>query len=78
MCILCYRLWRGLRAVSDFDFEFQLANMNRIMNANIETIFLPAAGEETYVSSSLVCEISSLGGDVSPFVDKRILNDLKS
>ncbi len=59
---------RGLRAVSDFEHEFQLAGMNRKMNPDIETLFLTPAEQYTYISSSLVREIASLGGDVSEFV----------
>jgi len=59
---------RGLRAVSDFEFEFQLASMNRRLNSSIETVFLTPAENHTFVSASLVKEIGRLGGDVSPFV----------
>jgi pantetheine-phosphate adenylyltransferase len=59
---------RGLRAVSDFEYEFQLAGMNRKMNANIDTVFLTPSEQFTYISSSLIREISKLGGDVSTFV----------
>jgi pantetheine-phosphate adenylyltransferase len=59
---------RGLRAVSDFEHEFQLAGMNRKMDANIETLFLTPAEQFTYISSSLVREIARLGGDVTEFV----------
>jgi len=59
---------RGLRAVSDFEYEFQLAGMNRQLASEIETIFLTPAEEYTFISSSLVKEVSSLGGDISPFV----------
>ena len=59
---------RGLRAVSDFEYEFQLAGMNRRMDADIETLFLTPAEQHTFISSSLVREIARLGGDVSPFV----------
>ncbi len=59
---------RGLRAVSDFEHEFQLAGMNRKMNPDIETLFLTPAEQYTYISSSLVREIAALGGDVSDFV----------
>lgn len=63
---------RGLRAVSDFEYEFQLAGMNRKMCADIETMFLMPAEKYTYISSSLVREIASLGGDISSFVDTRV------
>jgi len=59
---------RGLRAVSDFEFEFQMALMNRSLNAEVETIFLMPKEEYTYLSSRLVKEIARLGGDVSSFV----------
>ncbi len=59
---------RGLRAVSDFEYEFQLAGMNRRLEPEIETVFLTAADSYAYISSSLVKEIASLGGDVGDFV----------
>ncbi len=59
---------RGLRAVSDFEHEFQLAGMNRKMQPDVETLFLTPAEQYTYISSSLVREIAALGGDVSDFV----------
>jgi len=59
---------RGLRAVSDFEHEFQLASMNRKMQPEIETLFLTPAEQFTYISSSLIREIATLGGDVSDFV----------
>jgi pantetheine-phosphate adenylyltransferase len=59
---------RGLRAVSDFEFEFQMALMNRKLQGNVETIFLMPKEEYTYLSSRLVKEIARLGGDVSSFV----------
>ncbi len=61
-------IMRGLRAVSDFEFEFQLAGMNRRMAPDIETLFLTPAETYAYISSSLVREISRLHGDVTPFV----------
>ena len=63
---------RGLRAVSDFEYEFQLASMNRHLNEKIETLFLTPAEQYSYISSSLVREIASLGGDVSPFVHEQV------
>jgi pantetheine-phosphate adenylyltransferase len=63
---------RGLRAVSDFEHEFQLAGMNRRMAPNIETLFLTPAEQFSYISSSLVREIASLGGDVSDFVAPEV------
>ena len=59
---------RGLRAVSDFDFEFQLAGMNRRLSPDVETMFLTPDEGNSYISSTLVREIASLGGDVSSFV----------
>jgi pantetheine-phosphate adenylyltransferase len=59
---------RGLRAVSDFEFEFQMALMNRKLDASVETIFLMPKEEYTYLSSRIVKEIARLGGDVSSFV----------
>ncbi|MBK1648916.1 pantetheine-phosphate adenylyltransferase [Rhabdochromatium marinum] len=61
-------IMRGLRAVSDFEYEFQLAGMNRRMAPDIETLFLTPAEQYAYISSSLVKEIARLGGDVSGFV----------
>jgi len=63
---------RGLRAVSDFEFEFQLALMNRKLNERIETIFMMPKDSYTFLSSRLVKEIASLGGDVSAFVPAHI------
>ena len=67
---------RGLRAVSDFEYEFQLANMNRALAPDIESIFLTPAERFSYISSSLVREISSLDGDVSKFVPINVANAL--
>ena len=67
---------RGLRAVADFDYEFQLAGMNRAMNPDIESMFLMPAEKYTYISSSFVREISSLGGDVSSFVPPVVVDAL--
>ncbi|NIP72367.1 MAG: pantetheine-phosphate adenylyltransferase [Gammaproteobacteria bacterium] len=63
---------RGLRAVSDFEFEFQLAGMNRHLAPEVETLFLTPAEQYAYISSSLVREIAALGGDVSPFVHEKV------
>jgi pantetheine-phosphate adenylyltransferase len=63
---------RGLRAVSDFEYEFQLANMNRALSDQLETIFLTPSERFSYISSSLVKEVGSLGGDVSPFVPEHV------
>jgi len=63
---------RGLRAVSDFEYEFQLAGMNRVIYPKVETLFLTPGEEFMFVSSSMVREIASLGGDVSRFVHPLI------
>ncbi|MCH9004279.1 MAG: pantetheine-phosphate adenylyltransferase [Proteobacteria bacterium] len=63
---------RGLRAVSDFEYEFQLANMNRHLTDEVETVFLTPSDRYTFISSSLVREVASLGGDVSEFVSPRV------
>jgi len=63
---------RGLRAVTDFEYEFQLAGMNRKLMPECDTVFLPTTESYTYISSSLVREIASLGGDISEFVHPRI------
>mgnify|MGYP001428990879 FL=1 len=67
---------RGLRAVSDFEYEFQLANMNRAIKQDFETVFLTPADDLTYISSTLVREIASLHGDVSKFVPAPVLTDI--
>lgn len=59
---------RGLRAVSDFEYEFQLANMNRELTDDVETVYLTPAAQYNFISSSLVREVASLGGDISKFV----------
>ncbi|MEM1244583.1 MAG: pantetheine-phosphate adenylyltransferase [Pseudomonadota bacterium] len=72
---------RGLRAVSDFEYEFQLAGMNRMIAADIETVFMTPADKYTYISSTLVREVSQLGGAVEQFVHAevaRALNALNS
>ncbi|MFN2541468.1 MAG: pantetheine-phosphate adenylyltransferase [Chthoniobacterales bacterium] len=69
---------RGLRAVSDFEFEFQMALMNRKLNANVETIFLMPKEEYTYLSSRIIKEIARLGGDVSSFVPDVVGEALKT
>jgi pantetheine-phosphate adenylyltransferase len=65
-------LLRGLRAVSDFEYEFQLASMNRHLIPDVETLFLTPAEQYGFISSSLVREISRLGGDVSGFVPSAV------
>ncbi len=68
---------RGLRAVSDFEFEFQLASMNRHLDPTLESIFLTPAEQFSFISSSLVREVALLGGDVSQFVHPKIEQSLK-
>ncbi len=68
---------RGLRAVSDFEYEFQLANMNRQLAPEIESIFLTPSEQFSYISSSLVREIASLGGDISRFVSTEVEKAIK-
>ncbi|MEZ5523555.1 MAG: pantetheine-phosphate adenylyltransferase [Pseudomonadales bacterium] len=68
---------RGLRAVSDFEYEFQLANMNRALNPNIESVFLTPAEQYSFVSSSLVREIASLQGNISKFVHPVVESALR-
>lgn len=68
---------RGLRAVSDFENEFQMAGMNRHLNENAETVFLTPAEHLSFISSSLVREVASLGGDVSNFVHENIKQALQ-
>jgi pantetheine-phosphate adenylyltransferase len=68
---------RGLRAVSDFEYEFQLAGMNRRLAPELETLFLTPAEQYAYISSSLVREIAALGGDVSDFVDPLVRQALR-
>ena len=68
---------RGLRAVSDFEFEFQLANMNRHLAREIETVFLTPQEQFTFISSTLVREIAVLGGNVAEFVNPIVEAELK-
>jgi pantetheine-phosphate adenylyltransferase len=69
---------RGLRAVADFDYEFQLASMNRFMNQEIESMFLMPAEKYMYISSSIVREIAALGGDVTGFVPAAVVKALQN
>ncbi|HEX7349089.1 MAG TPA: pantetheine-phosphate adenylyltransferase [Rhodanobacteraceae bacterium] len=69
---------RGLRAVSDFEYEFQLASMNRHLIPQAETLFLTPAEEWSFISSSLVREIASLGGDVADFVHPAVQKALRA
>ena len=67
---------RGLRAVSDFEYEFQLANMNRHLTDEVETAFLTPTEKYTFISSSLVREVAELGGDISEFVSPTVRDAL--
>lgn len=67
---------KGLRAVSDFDYEFQQALTNKSLYPEIETVFIAARGENMFLSSSMVKEVCRLGGDVSQFVPGEILDDV--
>ncbi len=69
---------RGLRAVSDFEYEFQLAGMNKKLNSKIETIFLMSDVENQIISSKFVKEITNLGGNINKFVTKSTVGKLKS
>jgi pantetheine-phosphate adenylyltransferase len=69
---------RGLRAVSDFEFEFQLATMSRQLNDDVETVFLTPTEQFSFISSSMVREIALLGGDVSKFVPPAVRNALEA
>ena len=71
-------LLRGLRAVSDFEYEMQLASMNRHLADDLETVFMTPSEETAFISSSLVKEIALHGGDVSPFVHESIVGALKA
>jgi pantetheine-phosphate adenylyltransferase len=68
---------RGLRAISDFEYEFQLAHMNRRLNKNVETVFMMPSEEYTYLTSSLVKEVSSFGGSVKGLVPAEVEKALK-
>ena len=70
-------LIRGLRAVSDFEYEFQMANMNRAMSPDLESVFLTPKAKFSFLSSTLVREIASMGGEISSFVDPIIEEALK-
>jgi len=69
-------LLRGLRAVSDFEYEFQLANMNRHLSPELESLFLTPSEQYSFISSTLVREVASLGGDISQFVPKAVQQKL--
>ena len=68
---------RGLRAVSDFEYEFQMAGMNRRLDAKVETVFLMASENHQFISSRFVKEIGRLGGDISTFVSARVVARMK-
>jgi pantetheine-phosphate adenylyltransferase len=68
---------RGLRAVSDFEYEFQMAAMNRKLSREVETIFLMSSDKYQFISSRFVKEIGRLKGDISPFVSAKVLKDMK-
>jgi pantetheine-phosphate adenylyltransferase len=68
---------RGLRAVSDFEYEFQMAGMNSRLNSDVETLFLMASDRYQFISSRFVKEIGALGGDVTPFVSPRVAERIK-
>lgn len=67
---------KGLRAVSDFDWEFQQSLTNKSLNPDVETVFLTARGENMFLSSSMVKEVCRLGGDIHSFVPKEIVEDI--
>jgi pantetheine-phosphate adenylyltransferase len=73
---------RGLRAVTDFDYEFQLAGMNRSLMPDVETVFLTPSDKYQFISSTFVREIATLGGEVDQFVDplvqKRLMDKVRS
>ena len=71
-------IFRGLRAVSDFEYEFQLAGMNRKLDKNIETVFLMSEVEKQVISSKFVKEIAKLGGKIDNFVTKRTILAIKN
>lgn len=74
----CTTLVRGLRAVSDYEYEMQMALVNKKMNNNLETFFMVSSSEFVYLSSSIVKEISRFGGDINCFVPKVVANALKN
>lgn len=73
----CTTLIRGLRAVTDFEYELQMAHVNKKLNKDIETLFMVASNKHSYLSSSIVREIAMFGGDVSCFVPDIVENSLK-
>ena len=69
---------KGLRAVSDFEYEFQMALINQKLNGELETMFLTTQAQNMYLSSSMVKDIASFGGDISSFVPAAILEDISN
>ena len=69
---------KGIRTVTDFDYEFQMLNMNRALNPTIETVFLAPSEANSYISSSLVRQINGYGGDITQFVHPRVAEALKN
>ncbi len=69
-------LVRGLRAVSDFEYEIQLSHANSSINDNIQTILIPASSSNQFIASSIVKEVARLGGDLSKFVSENVANEL--
>ena len=69
---------KGLRAVSDFEYEFQMALANKRLYEGAETVFLTTSSENMFLSSSVIKQVASLGGDISSFVPKEILNDINN
>ena len=69
---------KGLRAVSDFEYEFQMSLANKMLNPQAETVFFTAAAENMYLSSSIVKQIASFGGDISNFVPACILGEIQA
>ena len=70
-------LWRGVRAVADFEYEFQLASMNRQLNPQLDSLFMTPSEKNMFISSTLVKEVARHGGDVSPFVAVPVLQALQ-
>ncbi len=68
---------KGLRAVSDFEYEFQMALVNKKLYPQADTIFLTTSAENMYLSSSVVKQVGSMGGDISPFIPTQVLDDIK-
>ena len=71
-------LIKGLRAMSDFEYEFQMALTNKKLNPQLETVFIPTSSEYMFLSSSMVKQIASFGGDISPFVPEAVMDRIKA